>query len=257
MTDPACAQRAAEPIGARMAKGAALPPPSRIAVLSGYFYDWATEPARHAVERAAAGLNATAVVELEGAQRARAAAFIITAAEAGALHRPRLRTRYDEFEPRSRDRLVGGSLIPASWVVQAQRIRHQVHREAMRLFEQYDLLIAPATPVQAPPLGTEWITVNGRELPCRPSMGLLTQPISCIGLPVCAVPLWPQERPKPLPRDGPNAASGMKPAAVYPADTFAHLPIGVQLISAPWREDVCLAAARALEDAGVAQCRIA
>jgi 1-carboxybiuret hydrolase len=256
-TDPACAQRAAETAGARVARSGALPPASRIAVLGGYFHDWATEPARNAVQRAAAALNSTAVVELEGAQRARAAAFIITAAEGGALHRPRLRTRYDEFEPLSRDRLVGGSLIPASWVVQAQRIRHQVYLEAMRLFEQYDLLIAAATPIQAPPLGTEWITVNGHELPCRPSMGLLTQPISCIGLPVCAVPLWPQESPKPLAQDVPNPASGTKPAAVYPAKALAHLPIGVQLISAPWREDVCLAAAMALEDAGVAQCRIA
>jgi aspartyl-tRNA(Asn)/glutamyl-tRNA(Gln) amidotransferase subunit A len=256
-TDRACAQRAADTVAVRVAKGGTLPPPSRIAVLGGYFYDWAAEPARNAVQRVAAALNATAVVELEGAQRARAAAFIITAAEAGALHRPRLRTRYDEFEPLSRNRLVGGSLIPASWVVQAQRIRHQVYLEAMRLFDRYDLLIAPATPVQAPPLGAEWITVNGHELPCRPSMGLLTQPISCIGLPVCAVPLWPQESPKPLPQDGPNPASGTKPATVYPAEALAHLPIGVQLISAPWREDVCLTAAKALEDAGVAQCRIA
>ena len=256
-TDPACAQRAAENVGARVAKGIALPSPLRIAVLSGYFYDWATDVARNAVQQAAAALSATGFVELEGARRARAAAFIITAAEAGTLHLARLRSRYDEFEPLSRDRLVAGSLIPGSWVVQAQRIRHQVYLEAMRLFEQYDLLIAPATPVQAPPLGTEWITVNGRELPCRPSMGLLTQPISCIGLPVCAVPLWPQDSPKPLPQDGPNPASGTKPAAIYPAKALAHLPIGVQLISAPWREDVCLAAAKALEDAGVAQCRIA
>jgi AtzE family amidohydrolase len=108
-TDPACAQRAAETVGARVAKGGALPPPSRIAVLGGYIHDWATEPARNAVQRAGAALNSTAVVELEGAQRARAAAFIITAAEGGALHRPRLRTRYDEYEPLSRDRLVGGS----------------------------------------------------------------------------------------------------------------------------------------------------
>jgi AtzE family amidohydrolase len=256
-TDPACAQRAAETVATRVANGGSLPPPSRIAVLGGYFYDWATEPARSAVQRAAAALNATAIVELEGAQRARVAAFIITAAEAGALHLPRLRSRYDEFEPLSRDRLVAGSLVPASWVMQAQRIRHQVCLEAMRLFEQYDLLIAPATPIQAPPLGTEWIAINGHELPCRPSMGLLTQPISCIGLPVCAVPLWPQKNPKSWPQARPNPAPGEKPAKAYRAEALEHLPIGVQLIAAPWCEEVCLAAAKALEDAGVAQCRMA
>jgi 1-carboxybiuret hydrolase len=247
-SDAASARRAADAVSARIGTGRCLPPPSRIAVLGGYFRDWATEPAREAVRRAASALHASAVVELAGAERARASAFIITAAEAGALHASRLRSRYDEFEPWSRDRLVAGSLVPAAWVVQAQRIRREVYLEAMRLFETYDLLIAPATPVQATPIGNEWITVNDRELPSRPSIGLLTQPISCIGLPVCVAPLWPQSNPQGAPRDRPNAPV---------TDTLAHLPIGVQLIAAPWREDICLAAARALEDAGLAECRIA
>jgi aspartyl-tRNA(Asn)/glutamyl-tRNA(Gln) amidotransferase subunit A len=75
--------------------------------------------------------------------------------------------------------------------------------------------------------GTGTFNIGGRELPLRASMGLLTQPVSCIGLPVCTVPLWP------------SAGEG-------------GLPIGVQLIAAPWREDLCLAAARMLEQQGVA-----
>ncbi len=202
-------------------------------------------------------LKATDVVELKSAERARAAAFVITAAEAGALHRPRLRTRYQAFEPLSRDRLVAGSLIPASWVVQAQRMRRSAYLEAMHLFERYDLLLAPATPCQATAIGTEWITLNGRELPCRPSMGLLTQPISCIGLPVCAVPLWLGEHLAPA-RPIASLEVDHRPRVPGAVDRATpSLPIGVQLIAAPWREDVCLAAARALEAAGVAQCRIA
>lgn len=254
-TDAACAQRPVDFVSERVA-AATRSPPLRIALLGGYFHDWATEPARDATRRAAAALNATAVVELRGAALARAAAFVITAAEGGALHRRRLRSRYDEFEPLSRERLVAGSLVPASWVVQAQRLRHQVYLEAMRLFEDYDLLIAPATPVQATPIGTEWITVNDRELPCRPSMGLLTQPISCLGLPVCAAPLWPARETRPGAGSGAHDRSNHSLGAPAAA-ACSHLPIGVQLIAAPWREDVCLAAARALELAGVAECRIA
>jgi len=67
---------------------------------------------------------------------------------------------------------------------------------------------------------------------------------------------------------GPFAANAADLAAVYDAlqgaDTTdpacaqrAADTVAVQLIGAPWREDVCLAAAKALEDAGVAQCRIA
>nr|WP_277404249.1 AtzE family amidohydrolase [Achromobacter insuavis] len=225
--DPACAQRAAEP--ALAALGADRP--LRVAVLGGYFDHWAGPEARRAVRLAAQALAAADTVELAGAEQARAAAFIITSAEGGALHRRRLITNYDDYEPYSRDRLVAGSLVPAAWAQQAQRIRHRVYREALSLFERYDVLIAPATPVPAMPIGTTSLTLAGQTLPARASMGLLTQPISCIGLPVCAAPVWPG----------------------IGAD--AHLPLGVQLIAAPWREADCLLAAQRLEQAGVALVR--
>ena len=238
-SDVACAQRPPDPVSARVVSGSAMPKAPRIAILGGYFREWADESARSAVDLAAAVMGATTVVELKGAAHARAAAFILSGAQGGALHLSRLRTRYDEFEPHSRDRLVAGSLIPASWVERAQRIRRRVFEEALRLFDTFDLLLAPATPVTATPIGSEWININGAVLPCRPSMGLLTQPISCIGLPVCAAPLWPH---------------GM---GVDGETSNAKLPLGVQLIAAPWREDVCLAAAAFLEHAGVAVCRVA
>jgi Asp-tRNA(Asn)/Glu-tRNA(Gln) amidotransferase A subunit family amidase len=85
--------------------------------------------------------------------------------------------------------------------------------------------VAPATPVPATRIGEDWLELDGQRLPLRPSLGLLTQPISCIGLPV----------------------------AVVPMTSLGPLPIGVQLIAAPWREDLCLRAARELERAGVAR----
>jgi 1-carboxybiuret hydrolase len=229
--DPACAQREVEPVGTALT----LPYGIRIGVLGGWFHEWADASARRAVQLAAAALGASLPVELKGAAAARSAAFIITGAEGGALHRERLTERFDQFEPLSRARLVAGSLIPASWVVQAQRVRRQVYREALQLFDRFDLLIAAATPVCAPPIGTESLLLNGRSVPARASLGLLTQPISCIGLPVCTAPLWPGNGVSSAPRG---------------------LPIGVQLIAAPWREDICLAAARTLEHSGVAAFRL-
>jgi len=226
--DAACAQYAAAPILPSLEHGARS---LRVAVLGGYFAQWAGPQARRAVDIAAQALGATAVVELPGAAQARAAAFIITAAEGGALHRRKLVTHYDYYEPHSRDRLVAGSLVPAAWVQQAQRVRHRVYREALALFSQYDVLIAPATPVSATKIGTDWLTLAGKSMPTRASMGLLTQPISCIGLPVCTAPTWPETE-----HDG-------------------HLPLGVQLIGAPWSEADCLGAAYALEQAGVSRVR--
>ena len=229
--DPACAQRAIEPVSAALT----LPDGIRIGILGGWFHDWAGAAARRAVESAASVLGASLTVELHGAEAARAAAFVITAAEGGALHRAGLLTKFDQYEPLSRTRLVAGSLIPASTVVQAQRVRQRVFAEALSLFDNFDLLMAAATPVVAPLIGTENLIVNGRSVPARANLGVLTQPISCIGLPVCTAPLWPGE--------GDAARS-------------SGLPLGIQLIGAPWREDICLAAARALERAGVAAFRL-
>jgi len=234
--DPACAQRAIEPVATALT----LPPGMRIGILGGWFHDWAGPAARHAVQLAAAALGATQWCELKGAQAARDAAYIVTGAEAGALHRPRLLERYEEFGPASRARMVAGSLIPASWVVQAQRVRQSVYREAIELFQRFDLLLAAASPVVAPRVGEETLLINDRSIPTRAGLGVLTQPISCIGLPVCTVPLWPGSDERPPEKRPPEQS----------------LPLGVQLIGAPWREDLCLGAARALEQAGIAQFRL-
>jgi 1-carboxybiuret hydrolase len=229
--DPECAQRDVAAVSGSLT----LPAGLRIGILGGWFHEWADAAARRAVQLAASTLGATLNVEFKSAAAARAAAFVITGAEGGALHRARLISRFAAYEPLSRARLVAGSLIPASWVVQAQRVRRQVFTEAMGLFEHFDLLLAAAAPVVAPLIGTETLAINGRSVPSRASLGLLTQPISCIGLPVCSAPLWPVDDAAALQSRG--------------------LPMGIQLIGAPWREDICLAAALALERSGVARPR--
>jgi amidase/aspartyl-tRNA(Asn)/glutamyl-tRNA(Gln) amidotransferase subunit A len=202
----------------------------RIATLGGYFSDYADADARAALARVAAALGATRTALLPEAARARAAAFIISNAEGAALHLPDLRTRADEFEPLSRDRMLAGALLPAAWLLQAQRMRRWFALRAAELFEEVDVLLAPATPCVAPAIGTETVTINGHRLPARPSLGLLTQPISCIGLPVCAVPVW---------------------------GCHASLPIGVQVIAAPWREDLVLRVAHELQRQGAVAAPVA
>ena len=202
----------------------------RIGVLSGYFEEHAGPAARKAIDLAAAALNAQRGVTWPDAAMARAAAFITTASEGGALHLPSLRERAHEFEPLSVDRFIAGALQPAEWYLRAQRFRRLYRERVLALFKDWDVLLAAATPVQATPLGSEQFDLNGTLVPTRPSMGLLTQPISYSGCPVVAVPLWP---------DGLPGVHG--------------LPIGVQVIAAPWREDLALRVARVLEASGVAR----
>ena len=227
-SDPACAQRACEPTADRL--GAELGN-LRVATLGGYFEENADAQARASVAKVAESLRGMGCrvsrVELPEAARARAAAFVIANAEGGALHLPDLRHRAADFEPLSRDRFLAGALLPAAWVLQAQRFRLWFARRVAQLFAEVDVLLAPATPMAATLIGAEWMDIGGRRLAIRPGMGMLTQPISCIGLPVCAVPVW------------------------------GALPIGVQVIAAPWREDLVLRVAAALERAGVVAAPVA
>lgn len=228
--DPACAQRPPAPTLPTLDAGVQG---LRIGVLDGWFRQMALPPALEAVDRVARALGAAQRVSWPEVDRARTAAFLITNVEGAALHLPDLKRRPQDFEPLSRDRFLAGALMPAAWVAQAQRVRLWFARRVAESFRNVDVVLAPATPCTAPRIGTEWLQIGPQRLPARASMGLLTQPVSCIGLPVATVPVW-----------------GCDPEA-------PQLPIGVQVIAAPWREDLVLRVARALEAAGVVSAPVA
>jgi AtzE family amidohydrolase len=216
--DPAITKRANEPTLSRLKH-----PISgvRIGVADGYFTGEGV--ARDAVAHVAKALGATRAASIPDAQAARAAAYLITMAEGAELHMERLRARPDAFDPDVRDRLLAGAMLPAVWVQRAQKLRRQYRDKVLKLFDDMDAILAPATPMQAPKLGERTMLFGGVELPLRPNIGIYTQPISFIGLPVVTVPVW---------LDG------------------QALPIGVQIIAAPWREDIPLRIAHQLETMG-------
>ena len=217
--DPACADRPVErvlPLLDRGIEGLG------IAVAGGYFLAGAFAEAQTALARVAAALGAEAEIEFPQAQRARAAAYVITASEAGALHLDRLRQRAHDFDPAVRDRLIAGAMIPSALLVKAQKFRRWYRARVLEMFANVDAVLASATPCAAPLIGQKTFVFDGVELPLRPNIGVYTQPISFIGLPVVTVPV-------PL----------------------EPLPVGVQIITAPWREDIALRIARTLEQMGV------
>src|SRR4051812_23898061 len=185
--DPACAARPAEPVSGALGAGS---DGLRIAVVDGYFRRGGTPDAFAAVDHIATALGTEQRVELPGSDRARAAAFIITAVEGASLHLERLKTRPRDFDPEVRDRLLAGAMVPGAWYVKAQKLRRWYREQCLRVFDSVDVIIAPVTPCTAPRLGQKTFVLDGAELPVRPNLGLYTQPISFIGLPVCAVPVW-------------------------------------------------------------------
>ncbi len=71
--------------------------------------------------------------------------------------------------------------------------------------------------------------LGGAEVPVRPNLGLYTQPISFVGLPVVVVPIHYPEK----------------------------MPVGVQLIGPPWQEARLLRVAAFLERVGAVAAPVA
>jgi 1-carboxybiuret hydrolase len=217
--DPACVKRTAHPVTPLLGRGAAG---LRIAVAGGYFKPRCAE-ALQAIDRVAVALGVDRDIDIPQAERARSAAFLITASEGASLHLDRLRSRARDYDPAVRDRLIAGAMAPVSLVVKAHKFRRWYREEMLKLFADVDAILAPATPCAAPLIGQQTFMFGDQELPVRANLGIYTQPISFIGLPVVAVPI-------PL----------------------SPLPIAVQIIAAPWREDIALRVAYTLETDGIA-----
>ncbi len=219
--DPVCTDRPADPTLPRLIDGI---DGLRIAIAGDYFARGGEPEAFEAVATVAKALGATKTVVLPEAAAARAAAYVITAIEGGQLHLPRLRARPQDFDPDTRERFMAGALLPGSWYVKAQRFRRRYRANVLKVFAQADIVLAPATPCTAPKLGQVMMKLGGVDLPVRANLGLFTQPISFIGLPVVVAPL---QRP-------------------------GGLPIGVQIIAKPYNEQAALRVAAFLEKQGVA-----
>src|SRR4030088_2864934 len=213
--DGACTTRPPEPVSALLAQDIGA---LRIAIAGGYFQKNVFSEATEAVARVARALGTTRTVENPEAGRARAAAYVITTVEGASLHLDRLRKRPNDFDPAVRDRLIAGAMIPAPFVDRAQKFRRWYRAQVLELFKSVDVIIAPATPCVAPKLGQQTFVLDGVALPVRPNIAIHPQPIPFIGLPVVAAPV--------------------------PLDP---MPIGVQIIAAPWREDIAQRVAHAPE----------
>jgi aspartyl-tRNA(Asn)/glutamyl-tRNA(Gln) amidotransferase subunit A len=223
--DPALVRRPLEAVAGRLERGSAG---LRIAIADGYFAG--EGDVREMMDKVAKSLQATRRITIPEAQSARAAAYLITMSEGAALHAQRLRTRAQDFDPEVRDRLLAGALLPTGWIERAQKFRRWFQEQMLELLSGVDAIIAPSTPMRAPKLGQKTAVFGGVEMPVRPNLGIFTQPFSFVGLPVAAVPIVMEGQ---------------------------ALPLGLQVIAAPWREDFALRVARQLEKNGLAKAPVA
>jgi AtzE family amidohydrolase len=195
----------------------------RVGRLGGWFDRNMAPELTAAIDAIDSHLGGLETVEFPDVDRARSAAFLMTAAEGGRRHLPELRRRPLEFDPATRDRLIAGAMLPVPHYLAALAFRETFRAAVDTLFECHDVLIAPCVGEVAPRIDDPFITVDGARVPARAHLGRLTQPLSFIGLPVVAVPLLRRGK----------------------------LPLGLQLVGAPGREGALLALAERLEAEGL------
>ncbi len=194
----------------------------RVARLGGFFAKNASVEAAAAVDAVMDHTGSTAVIDLPEAEAARSAAFLITAAQGGALHLDTLRTRAMDYDPAVRDRLLAGAMLPSAAYLKAWAVRARWRRRMARTFDDYDILLAPATPSVAPRIDEGTILIDGKPASARANLGLYCQALSLAGVPVVAAPY-----------------SG------------GALPMGVQCVTAPGREGMLFDWLQRLEAEGV------
>lgn len=193
----------------------------KVALAVGSFVDEATHPEVLSAIRKAADVLAKqgAIIEEINVDYLREGALansLMTQADGAAFHRDRLKEHPDWFGADVRQRLETGAAFTSTEYALARRTQVEVRRRCDILFEEYDALILPTTPIAAPVLEGENAVERARLLT------RLTAPFNITGLPALSVPC---------------------------GFTTEGLPIGLQIASRAWNESGVLRIGYAYQEA--------
>jgi aspartyl-tRNA(Asn)/glutamyl-tRNA(Gln) amidotransferase subunit A len=180
----------------------------KTALAVGNFIEEVTDPeVLDAVRKAAKVLEEQgAIVEEINVDFLRDAALangLMTQADGAAFHRERMKEHIDWFGDDVRQRLEMGAKVTSSEYALARRTQAEVKRRCELLFEEFDVLLLPTTPITAPVLEGENALERARLLT------RFTAPFNLTGLPALSVPCGFSKE---------------------------NLPIGLQIVSRAWNE---------------------
>ncbi len=189
------------------------PAPDRIRILlpENYFFEDVDPEVASQVRAAAEKLGPTESVKLPDVQAVWDANTVVLLSEAGALHEERVLHHPDKIGDDVRRRLERGRKYTTDEVQKAQEIQNDWRSRLTRLLGSDAVLATPTTPIPAPPI-EESDGVSLSRVLTR-----FTSPFNLAGVPAISVP----------------------------CGEVGNLPIGLQLVAAPYRESLLFAAAEA------------
>lgn len=196
----------------------------RVGLLRASFMESTGLVLRQAVEQAARLLVEQGAwveeVVLESGRHAAGTLFAILASEALAYHEEWMKSRPDDYGPDIRDRLRQAAFVSATQYLKAQRVRQIIRKDMHQLLTEHDVLLAPTTPIVAPPVGQTEVRVEGTQQDVGSALIRLTRVFNLSGNPV---------------------------ASVLCGFTVAGLPIGIQIVGRPFDEATVLRVADAYQ----------
>ncbi|HXX72955.1 MAG TPA: amidase family protein, partial [Candidatus Acidoferrales bacterium] len=138
-----------------------------------------------------------------------------------ARHECDIAQRADDFQPDVRLLLETGLFIPATYYIQAQRVRAMAFQEVMDLFREFQVMIVPTEPMVATKVGQQTVLFGSVEESLDSAACRYLYPFNLTGLPALSIPC---------------GHSG-------------GLPIGMQIIGKAYDEATVLRVGRAYEQA--------
>lgn len=162
-------------------------------------------------------------IQLPDMEAINAVGYIILLAEAAAALEPFVGDR-KRFGEDVLSLLDQGHCLPAVDYVNAQRLRRKLQIEFAEVWSQVDCLIMPTTPNTAPRIGDELVPSRDGDQNVRALATRLVRAFNVLGLPALSMPCG-------LSSQG--------------------LPIGLQLVAAPFQESTLLQLGAILEDGGI------
>jgi aspartyl-tRNA(Asn)/glutamyl-tRNA(Gln) amidotransferase subunit A len=154
------------------------------------------------------------MVDFPGARLAAQANGLMVTSDAAAFHRERLQSSPSGFGADVLQRLKSGAAYSSTEYVLARRTQTTLRRQFELFFTSYDLLLTPTTPVTAPLIEGPDAVEQARLLT------RFTAPFNLTGLPALSLPC---------------------------GITLGGLPIGLQIVAAPWGEANLLRAGHAYQ----------
>jgi aspartyl-tRNA(Asn)/glutamyl-tRNA(Gln) amidotransferase subunit A len=137
-------------------------------------------------------------IKLEGVLAADRAALSVLFSEAAACLEVHARNRSHEVGEEALANVRLGMTIPATRYIQGLRIRTHLAKYLKKVFSQVDLLVVPATPVEAPPIEATSLILGGCKTDLRTILTRFTRYFNLAGVPVLTLPCGFSQREMPL-----------------------------------------------------------